>query len=84
MNYRGPVRVANLGKKRGVKKYVFTSTCSVYAFQEGLISEESQPNPLENYAKTKLMAEKEIRPLSSKEFCVTILRLPRSTDYLRR
>ncbi|MEM0240964.1 MAG: NAD(P)-dependent oxidoreductase [Candidatus Nezhaarchaeales archaeon] len=75
INYRGPVRVANLGKKRGVKKYVFTSTCSVYGFQEGLISEESQPNPLENYAKTKLMAEKEIRPLSSKEFCVTILRL---------
>jgi len=75
INYRGPVRVANLGKKHSVKRYIFASICSVYGFQEGVISEESQQNPLENYAKTKLMAEKEIRSLSSKEFCVTILRL---------
>ena len=75
MNYRGSVRVANLSLKRGVRKYIFTSTCSVYGFQEGLISEESPPNPLENYAKTKLMAEEEIIPLSSERFCVTILRL---------
>ncbi|MEM3545938.1 MAG: NAD(P)-dependent oxidoreductase [Candidatus Bathyarchaeia archaeon] len=75
MNYKGPVRVANLSMKHGVKKYIFTSTCSVYGFQEGLISEKSQPNPLENYAKTKLMVEEEVKPLSSKEFCVTILRL---------
>lgn len=75
MNYRSSMRVANLSMKHGVRKYVFVSTCSVYGFQEGLISEESQPNPLENYARTKLMVEEEIKPLSSKEFCVTILRL---------
>jgi nucleoside-diphosphate-sugar epimerase len=74
INYRGPLRVANLSKKYGVKRYIFASTCSVYGFQEGLISEESRVNPLEEYAKTKLMAENELRSLCSDKFCVTILR----------
>jgi len=40
INYKGRVRVANLAKKYGIKKYVFASTCSVYGFQEGLITEQ--------------------------------------------
>ena len=74
INYKGPVRVANLCKKYGVKRYIFASTCSVYGFQEGLISENSGVNPLEEYAKTKLMAENELRLLCSDKFCITILR----------
>jgi len=74
MNYRGPVRVANLSKKHGVGKYFFASTCSVYGAQPQLVNESSPPNPLEEYARTKSMAEKEIKPLSSKDFCVTIFR----------
>jgi len=74
MNYKGPVRVANLSKKYGVRKYFFASTCSVYGFQSKLVNENSSLNPLEEYAKTKIMAEKEIKSLSSKNFCVTIFR----------
>lgn len=74
MNYEGSLRVATLSKKHGVRRVVFASTCSVYGFQEGLISEESQPNPLEEYAKTKLMVEKKLKSLCSNQFCVTILR----------
>ncbi|MGP3667902.1 MAG: NAD-dependent epimerase/dehydratase family protein [Candidatus Bathyarchaeota archaeon] len=74
INYFGPLRIATLSKKYGVKKYVFPSTCSVYGFQEGSLSEESRPNPLEEYAKTKLMVEESVKKLSSKNFCVTILR----------
>ena len=74
INYKGRVRVANLAKKHGIKKYVFASTCSVYGFQEGLINEESNLNPLTTYAKASMMAEKEILPLSNKDFSATILR----------
>ncbi|MEM2405736.1 MAG: NAD(P)-dependent oxidoreductase [Candidatus Methanomethylicaceae archaeon] len=74
MNYKGPLRVASLSKKYNVERYIFASSCSVYGFQEGLISEETQTKPLEEYARTKLMAEKEIKNLSSKDFCVTIIR----------
>jgi len=74
INYEGSLRVANLSKKYGVKRYIFASTCSVYGFQNGLISEESSVNPLEEYARTKLMVENELKLLSSKKFCTTILR----------
>ena len=74
INYRGRVRVANLAKKYGVKKYVFASTCSVYGFQEGLINEKSGLNPLTTYAKASMMAEKEILPLADKTFSATVLR----------
>jgi nucleoside-diphosphate-sugar epimerase len=74
INYKGRVRVANLAKKHGVKKYVFASTCSVYGFQEGLLNEESSLNPLTTYAKSSMMAEKEILPLADKNFSATVLR----------
>lgn len=74
INYQGRVRVANLAKKYGVKKYVFASTCSVYGFQTGLINEESKLNPLTTYAKASMMAEKEILPFAGKKFSSTILR----------
>jgi nucleoside-diphosphate-sugar epimerase len=74
INYKGRVRVANLAKNSGIKKYVFASTCSVYGFQDGLITEESGLNPLTTYAKAGMMAEKEILPLVDKDFSVTVLR----------
>jgi nucleoside-diphosphate-sugar epimerase len=74
INYKGRVRVANLAKKHGVKRYVFASTCSVYGFQEGTITEESKLNPLTTYAKASVIAEKEILPLSDKKFSTTVLR----------
>jgi len=75
INREGPIRVANLSKKRGVRKYIFTSTCSVYGFQDGLLSEHSKTKPLEEYARMKLMAERKIMALLSREFSVTMLRL---------
>jgi len=74
INYKGRVRVANLAKKYGIKKYVLASTCSVYGFQEGLITEESGLNPLTTYAKANMMAEKEILPIADKTFSATVLR----------
>lgn len=38
-------------------RIVFTSTCSVYGAQDGLLHEDSPLNPLSLYAKTKLWAE---------------------------
>jgi nucleoside-diphosphate-sugar epimerase len=74
INYKGRVHVANLAKKCGIKKYVLASTCSVYGFQEGIITEESGLNPLTTYAKANMMAEKEILPLTDKDFSATVLR----------
>jgi len=74
INHEGSVRVAKLCKEKGVKKYIFTSTCSVYGFQKDIISEENDPNPLEAYGKSKLLAEKDILNIADNNFTVTILR----------
>lgn len=74
INYMGRVRVAKLSKKYGVARYVLASTCSVYGFQDGILTEESRLNPLTTYAKASVLAEKEILPLADKDFTVTALR----------
>ncbi len=74
INYKGRVRVAKLSKKYGVTRYVLASTCSVYGFQEEILTEESSLNPLTTYAKANMLAEKEILPLADKTFTVTALR----------
>jgi nucleoside-diphosphate-sugar epimerase len=74
INYKGRARVAKLSKKQGVPRYILASTCSVYGFQDGIITEESSLNPLTTYAKANALAEKEILPLAGKAFTATALR----------
>jgi len=74
INYKGRVRVAKLSKKHGVKRYVLASSCSVYGFQEGILTEQSSVNPLTTYAKANVLAEKEVLPLADDSFFVTVLR----------
>jgi nucleoside-diphosphate-sugar epimerase len=74
INHYGCVRLAKLCKEHNLKRFIFTSTCSVYGFQNEVISETNTPNPLEAYGKSKLLAEQEIIPLADENFIVTVLR----------
>lgn len=74
INHRGRVRIANLAKKMGVRRYIFPSSCSVYGFQDRMLDETSPVNPLTTYAKANLRAEKDILSLADERFCVVVLR----------
>ncbi len=74
INYKSRVRNAKLAKEMGVKRYILPSSCSIYGFQEDIVDETSPTNPLTTYAKANEKAEQDILPLSSKEFCVTVIR----------
>ncbi|MFW9972488.1 MAG: NAD-dependent epimerase/dehydratase family protein [Candidatus Odinarchaeota archaeon] len=74
INHKGCVRLAKLCKQKGINRFIFTSTCSVYGFQDNIISEENSPNPLEAYGKSKILAEKDLLNLADDNFVVTILR----------
>ena len=74
INYLGRVRVAKLSKEYGVKRYVLASSCSVYGFQDAILDEKSPTDPLTTYAKSNLMAEKDVLQLSDSSFTVTVLR----------
>lgn len=74
INYLGRTRVAHLAKYCGVKRYILASSCSIYGFQENIMTEESNVNPLTTYAEANYLAEKAVLPLSDENFCVTALR----------
>jgi nucleoside-diphosphate-sugar epimerase len=75
INYRASVRLAKLARDMGVGRFVFASSCSMYGFADsGPRSEDADLNPLTPYAKSKVMAEKELSELGSDRFTVTSLR----------
>jgi nucleoside-diphosphate-sugar epimerase len=74
INYLGPVRVATLSQIKGVKRYIFPSTCSVYGVQTSIVNEGSKLNPIDSYAETKAMAEQPLLSLNKDGFTVTIVR----------
>ena len=79
INHKGRVRVAQLAKKHGAKRYLLASTCSVYGFQDEVVNEESKINPLTVYARSSALAESDTHALSGKDFCTSSLR--QSTIY---
>lgn len=75
INYKASVRLAQLAKEAGVQRFVFSSSCSLYGIAgDAPVTEESTFAPVTAYAKSKVMVEQEIMPLSSKTFTVTSLR----------
>jgi nucleoside-diphosphate-sugar epimerase len=54
-------------------RIIFTSTCSVYGAQDGILSEESLTGPLSVYARTKLAAERYLEDKNALVFRVGTL-----------
>jgi len=75
INYKAAVELAAVAKRAGVRSYVFASSCSVYGCaEEGAKQESSKVDPLTAYARSKVMAEKELIPMADDRFTVTCLR----------
>lgn len=75
INYKAAVELAAKAKLAGVRSYVFASSCSVYGCAEkGAKTESSSLDPLTAYARSKVMAEKELIPMADERFTVTCLR----------
>ncbi|MCA9500313.1 MAG: SDR family oxidoreductase [Nitrospirales bacterium] len=74
VNHHAAYDLAVKAKTRGVKSFVFASSCSVYGFAEGARDEDSPLNPLTAYAKSKLGAEQDLSRLADERFIVTCLR----------
>jgi len=74
INYLGRSRVARLAKQARVKRYLLLSSCSIYGFQDGILNEESKPDPLTTYARANMLAENDNLPLGDSEFTSTAIR----------
>ncbi|MEK4514270.1 NAD-dependent epimerase/dehydratase family protein [Paenibacillus sp. FSL H8-0122] len=68
--------VAKKTKQDGVKQFIFLSSMSVYGNESGLIDKNTLVNPISNYGKSKLQAEKMILPMENENFKIAVLRPP--------
>ena len=76
INQYARIRIAELAKQAGVKRYILPSSCSIYGFQDpGVIAtEQTKTNPLTTYARANEAAEHGVLALASDDFVVVVLR----------
>ncbi|MCW7472049.1 NAD-dependent epimerase [Leptospira levettii] len=75
INHNSASKIAEEAKKRGVKSFIFASSCSVYGEGGEFAKVESDElNPLSAYAISKVEAEKSLKHLADSNFTVTCLR----------
>ena len=76
INFHGRIRAARLASRNKVKKYIFSSTCSVYGdTKNNMVDETSKLAPISEYAKSSADCEEILlNELNNKDFCITIIR----------
>jgi nucleoside-diphosphate-sugar epimerase len=75
LNAGGAAIVAQATKDAGIRRFIFSSTCSVYGMDEsGPLDEEHKANPSFPYAISKLMAERLLSCLTDEQFRPITLR----------
>ena len=75
VNHRGSVRLAELAKRAGVRRFVYMSSCSVYGVATGDdVTEASPTNPQTAYAECKTLVERDVAELADDSFSPTFMR----------
>ncbi len=75
INHRASVRLAELAKRAGVGRFIFSSSCSNYgAGGNDLLDEGASFNPVTPYGESKVMVERDVGTMASDDFSPVFLR----------
>jgi nucleoside-diphosphate-sugar epimerase len=85
VNYLSAVKMAKIGKDKGVRSFVFASSCSVYgAADDDAKVETDRLNPLTAYARSKVATEEDLLKIAGDGFVVTCLRFATACGFSNR
>jgi nucleoside-diphosphate-sugar epimerase len=75
INHQASVRLAKLARKAGVKRFIFSSSCSNYgAGGDALLDENASFNPVTPYGESKVLVERDVAKLANDHFSPVFLR----------
>jgi nucleoside-diphosphate-sugar epimerase/SAM-dependent methyltransferase len=75
INHEGTMQVARAARQAGVRRFIFSSTCSNYGASGGdFIDETAAFNPVTPYGESKVRSEIDLAGMCDDDFCVTSLR----------
>jgi nucleoside-diphosphate-sugar epimerase len=75
INHKGSVRLAQIARKLGIQRFVYTSSCSIYGAGTGdFVDETAPPNPQTAYAECKALVERDVGAMAGPDFCPVFLR----------
>jgi len=75
INHHASVRLAELAKQAGVRRFLYASTCSVYGSAgEDLVTEDAPLRPVTPYAESKVRVEADVSALADDSFSPMYLR----------
>lgn len=74
INVDASLRLAEMARARGVGRFVFYSSCSVYGHADGFVNEQTPPRVLTPYADSKVRMEQALSAMADERFSPVILR----------
>ncbi len=75
INHHGSVHLAQQAQQAGIRRFVYTSSCSVYGAGTGdFLDERAAVNPQTVYAECKTLVERDLLALAGEDFAPVLLR----------
>jgi nucleoside-diphosphate-sugar epimerase len=74
INLEATRTVAEMAQERGIRRFIFASSCSLYGASDAVLNEQSPLDPISVYARSKMKSEELLLAMADADFAPVVLR----------